>query len=289
MNELPPDVARFLAQARELDQPSAADEARVAAQLAASLALPGGAAELLAPAGTKPTRGSMLSFGKVGLAIGMAALAGSGLYYGVNQRATPTVQKVQSASVAPQPQPLAADEPAPAPPTDAESSTPTPSNPQTSRLRMKRRMAAPSSRAATAAAATTQGAELSDRAVSSSRQVTTDTNPRVARSSVTVPAESSTSKPELLRAELALIDAAGRALDSDHPKLALDLAAAHRARFNHGSMSEERAALEIMALCQLGRRAEAAAARAQFEARSPESPLRVQIAVRCKPASEGVR
>jgi hypothetical protein len=89
-------------------------------------------------------------------------------------------------------------------------------------------------------------------------------------------------RSDRLEGELSLITAASQSLDNGDTAAAVEALEAHRVRFAAGFLSEEREALWIVALCDEGRAAEAATARAAFERRAPRSPLRVRIETRCK-------
>jgi hypothetical protein len=86
----------------------------------------------------------------------------------------------------------------------------------------------------------------------------------------------------LLKGELSLITEASQALDTGDAKAAMRALQTHRSRFGTGFLREEREALWVVALCELGQTSKAVAARAQFDRSAPRSPLRVRIEKQCK-------
>lgn len=115
--------------------------------------------------------------------------------------------------------------------------------------------------------------ELAPSAAESGTQQSGRAEPKV----VSKPADES-----LLKEELSLITEASQALDTGDGKAALRALLTHRSRFSTGFLREEREALWVVALCELGQTSKAAAARAQFERSAPRSPLRVRIERQCK-------
>jgi hypothetical protein len=89
------------------------------------------------------------------------------------------------------------------------------------------------------------------------------------------------SKPEnvssALEDELAAIDAARAALASGRPDVALSRVQAYQRRFRDGRFSEEGDALEVQALAESGRRAEAKAKGEHFLASRPGSPYERRV------------
>jgi hypothetical protein len=76
-----------------------------------------------------------------------------------------------------------------------------------------------------------------------------------------------------LRSERALLERARTALTRSEPAAALDALRAHRARFPHGQLAEERDALEVTALRQQGDPAAARDAAKRFREDHPDSLL----------------
>lgn len=81
-----------------------------------------------------------------------------------------------------------------------------------------------------------------------------------------------------VQAELALLARAQRALREGKAEQALAVAREHARDFESGALSEERAAIEAIATCRLGRGVDAARA---FLARAPASPLAARVRKEC--------
>ncbi len=81
--------------------------------------------------------------------------------------------------------------------------------------------------------------------------------------------------------EIALLSEAQRALASGQADRALQLLDRHARDFPRGSLTEERAAARIIALCALGRVTAARAETAAFVRQSPESPLVERVRAAC--------
>jgi hypothetical protein len=76
-----------------------------------------------------------------------------------------------------------------------------------------------------------------------------------------------------LAEETRLLHAAQRELASKHAVAALELLDEHAVRFPGGALAEERSAARVLALCALGRSAEARRVAEAFVSSSPQSPL----------------
>jgi hypothetical protein len=87
--------------------------------------------------------------------------------------------------------------------------------------------------------------------------------------------------PSSLAAEMRLLETARAALSGGDARRALTLIQEHEREFPTGSLSEERRASKVFALCELGRRAEAARAAAEFLRTAPASPLRGRVLDSC--------
>lgn len=85
-----------------------------------------------------------------------------------------------------------------------------------------------------------------------------------------------------LLAETELLAAAQRALNGGSPARALELLDRHRTRFHRGALAPERDAARVLALCALGREAQAERERQRFVRNWPDSPLRERIHAGCK-------
>jgi hypothetical protein len=90
-----------------------------------------------------------------------------------------------------------------------------------------------------------------------------------------------TPTPDLLKAETAALREAQQALRTGDPGRALSLISQQNSRFSEGLLQQERAAARIMALCQLGRTAEARAEVVEFASRWPKSPLLARVRNAC--------
>jgi hypothetical protein len=84
-----------------------------------------------------------------------------------------------------------------------------------------------------------------------------------------------------LAEELSLLHQAQTALKASQPRRALTLLEAHATRFPDGALREERRAARIVALCELGRMAEAKEEAKRFLEESPQSPLAGRIRASC--------
>jgi hypothetical protein len=87
--------------------------------------------------------------------------------------------------------------------------------------------------------------------------------------------------PSSLAAEMRLLETARAALSGGDARRALTLIQEHEREFPGGSLSEERRASKVFALCELGRRGEAARAAAEFLRTAPASPLRGRVLDSC--------
>lgn len=110
------------------------------------------------------------------------------------------------------------------------------------------------------------------------------TTPAVATASTTaqstdVPAStthhpaSSTEQPGQLADERLLLDVARRSLEQQDAVAALDAVARHERRYPNGILAQEREAMAVRALMQLGRTGEARARAERFRVRFPDSML----------------
>lgn len=76
-----------------------------------------------------------------------------------------------------------------------------------------------------------------------------------------------------LRAELALISQAKRAIAAGQTSEAQRLLSSHAQRFPTGALAEERQGLDVMLLWHLGQKRQAAQAASRFEKHHPHSPM----------------
>lgn len=84
-----------------------------------------------------------------------------------------------------------------------------------------------------------------------------------------------------LSEETQLMAAMQRALSGAAPSRALALIDQHRRRFPRGALAQEREAARVLALCALGRHAEAHTARQRFLRAWPDSPLTRRVRAEC--------
>jgi hypothetical protein len=91
-----------------------------------------------------------------------------------------------------------------------------------------------------------------------------------------------------LAEETRLLEAAQRELARKNTSAALVLLDEHATRFPAGALSEERAAARVLALCDLGRSAEAKRAAEVFVRASPRSPLVPRLQGSCARSEHGV-
>jgi hypothetical protein len=330
MDDLPPEIAALIEQARRADDPSEVDQARVGRALATSLGLaPVGwtpaadASARLAASGAVATASTgTASVGpalKAALVVAAILASGAGavfMWRGTTPAAsTRSQQSVASSTVS------AA--------TNAVGAGRLPN--RSSGLRITAAQPSGVSAAARAEAAPllrtgartgvvqaqpfadqasvipdARSTDISTRSPIRSHHLATPTSPRMIRSTATQPGDNESTPPptaakpgsqrptsavhnrqteksssNLLAQELSLISAASQALDSGDARAALRTLETHRRRFATGFLTEEREGLWAVALCQAGRVAEAASARADFERRAPRSPLRRRIETQC--------
>jgi outer membrane protein assembly factor BamD (BamD/ComL family) len=91
--------------------------------------------------------------------------------------------------------------------------------------------------------------------------------------------------PATVTDEIALVSRAHAALTSGDPASALALLAEHARRFPNGALGEEREATRVLALCALGRTAEARDAASRFFAAFPGGPQSGRVRASCGGAS----
>ena len=253
MSDLSPEARALLAAASHADDPTPADQDRVARALAAPLGL-----AALAPAAAQAASVSAASTATVTalkVAAVVAALVAVGL--GAHGRATPGAPpRTQPASVsAAPPHPVAAAQPPVAPARVAPVIAP-----------VVAPVIAPVIAPVVApviapAAAEARGGSHAPRA-----------------SSVTV---------DTLQAEIALLGEAHRALNSGDAAGALAHLTAYRERFPHGVLREERDVEHVLVLCRLGRDGEARDAARAFLRSHPRSPLAPRVERACAGTSSG--
>jgi hypothetical protein len=101
-----------------------------------------------------------------------------------------------------------------------------------------------------------------------------DATPRVQAPERTAPRRSAllARSTDALAAEIALVRKARAALDAGDARAALGLSTQHSARFPGGVLAQEAAVIRVLALCEMGRAAEAGAIARHLEQTSKRSP-----------------
>jgi hypothetical protein len=105
--------------------------------------------------------------------------------------------------------------------------------------------------------------------------------PPVARFDVVPEPAGSPARSDRLAAETAELRAAQQAMRSGRPADALALLDQQDAFYRAGTLTQERAAARVLALCELGSVAAARAAAQTFEQRWPRSPLLARVRTAC--------
>jgi hypothetical protein len=101
------------------------------------------------------------------------------------------------------------------------------------------------------------------------------------RARAATPAARETQARDRLREEVALLSQAQAQLHRGEAQQALATLDGHERRFPGGTLSEERAATRIRALCALGRRTEAQGRLRALASRSPRSPYLARVRESC--------
>ena len=94
-------------------------------------------------------------------------------------------------------------------------------------------------------------------------------------------AESASRADSSLRAETSGLRAAQKALRDGDSARALELLGAEASRYPQGALVQERAAAQVLALCQSGNASAARDGARDFEARYPTSPLLGRVKTAC--------
>jgi hypothetical protein len=248
--DLDPESRRILEIARAARTPSAQDKARVGRRFALALGLSAGAASAASPAQAAAGVSMAESTAKV-LALkwwagGAVVLAAALASYAALPPAAPHV-------------------PAAAPQASAASA------------------AAPAQRAASAPPAAAPGAAAPAIELADGPAALPAAEPVVAARAQQPTARRRTAaatKPTLA-AELELLHRAQAAWRAREAERALSLVNQHRARYPRSRLRHERDALQVLSLCELGRRSQATRAARALLARDPRSPLRAAIERSC--------
>jgi len=93
--------------------------------------------------------------------------------------------------------------------------------------------------------------------------------------------ESTRTSRDALGEETAALREAQAALRAGRPDRALALVREQDVRFRKGSLEQERAAARVLALCEIGRKAEARRSAREFETKWPRSPLLARVRGAC--------
>jgi hypothetical protein len=251
-DDLPPSARGLLDVARNADDPTPADRARIDAAFAErlrALGMTAPAAHEAARAGSAAPAAGAGTAGKIAAAVvgaGIIALALIHQQHGgppAPARAphAPSIAATPSVSTSPPEVPARA---APAPREEPRAIESTPS----ATPGRSRRSSTPARRARS----TNAGAELS------------------------APSDS-------LRDEVALLEAANAALRSHRFAAALRALALHEQRFADGALREERLGMRVLALCGMGDYAAGSAARLRFLRDAPHAVLARKVAQACAP------
>jgi hypothetical protein len=289
--ELPARARALLDAARDCDDPTPQDHARISAALAPRLAALGIVPALLAPAplaaAPAVTSAAAASAGAGGLGLGAklaivlvgASVAAGGTMYAVQPRepahapahaalhatnaAHPKPERAASSAPVMQPAPAVLEQPA----IDATAVDPT---------------AAPAPRALDAQSPRPLRAPFTARRVPPAAVAAgPDTAPPEA-APVGAPIDPS------LREELAIIARANTALRLEHAADALRALDEHARRFENGVLSEERRGLRVLALCALAPNQAALDARAAFLRSTPNALLAPKVRAACSNDSKEV-
>ena len=308
MAELPPEVQRLLDEARSADDPSAQDRERVRGALLASLAA--GATTAAAGkgvAGAGATAGGAASAGAAqGGAVATSAIGsslaikwGTGLLIAAVGTTLAVTEPWRDAPAGSAPSTHAVPSALPREPVDQPNVSepavmepvlePPPVQPGAVAAAPGDAEAAPQDVAALPAAEL--AAEPAPRKRSAhKRRAKRPHGPEpapeaqdqpAARVAPVGPSGEALEQPAGSSQELALIQSATRALHRGAPARALGVLGEHARRFPSGVLAEERRALRVLSLCELGRTSEGVRERDRFLARHPRSPLAERVRAAC--------
>lgn len=286
----------LLADARAGEHPTAADQLRVRSTLLAAIAAgaapttglesePGGAQEAMRPV-SAATRLGLGTMGKWWLIAALMAAGGGIMAW--SQRPAPV--PVSQAQPAPRVETIS-ERPAQrsSPPAVSLGDPPASSSPASSAPADAELLDAPEGRA---------GADAHDLTTPSATHASPQ---RVVHKRITRPAASTQTEAKhsltagpvkdasnpvpagaaLGGEELGLIQAASRALSQHDSQQALKLLDTHRRRFPQGVFAQERAGLQVLALCAADRLPEGRSARAAFLRDHPQAPLSARVRAAC--------
>lgn len=282
MSDLPPRIARILDRARDAHDPTDEDRARVRSALAAALAAPPSVADAPTGADAAATSGT----GAAGT--GGAAITATG----VKVIALALVVGAAGAYVATRPSPSRDDGPRPAavPSTALREATDAPLGEQPSAP--PDAPAAHDEPAAPEPSTAAEAAPALDRK-EPGRESTTGRAPSAARQKAVARTTTEAAPPRepdprpvagpTTEGELTLIRAATAALRDGDAQGAAWILDEHATRFPRGVLAQEREALRVLVLCDLGRVGEAQRARERFLRSAPDSPMVERVRNACPP------
>ncbi len=309
MAELPPEVQRLLDEARSADDPSAQDRERVRGALLASLAAgatTAAAGKVVAGAGS--TAGGAASAGAAqggavatsAIGSGLAIKWGTGLLIAAVGTTLAVTEPWRDAPAESAPSTHAVPSALPREPVDQPNVSepavmepavlePLPVQPGAVAAQRGDAEAAPQDVAAQPAAEL--AAEPAPRKRSAHKRrakrphgpepVREAQDQPAARAAPVGPSGEALEQPAGSSQELALIQRATRALHRRAPARALGVLGEHARRFPSGVLAEERRALRVLSLCELGRTSEGVRERDRFLARHPRSPLAERVRAAC--------
>lgn len=263
MSELGPDARSIVDAGRDADDPTAADRARVRGALTRALAAPAAGAPLppraggdLATAAAKTAASPAL---KILAALAVIGAVGAALTLGRSRPA-------EAPPAAPAPSAAAAEPPParePAPPREAPASS----------------AQAPAALAPASAAPLPADAPSALARPAAPREASVAPAPSATPSAA--PAVAPPPGEDPLAVEIRRLREVHGALKDGDPNRALALLDENSAASAQGELREERAAARVLALCKLGRTAEATSEAARFLRESPRSPLADRVRASC--------
>lgn len=263
---------QILSEARSSLEPTKADRERVHKKVLAAI---GAAGAVTVASGTAANATGGLSAGSliagstiVKIGAGMLVVGGivGMLAYWSGSSTDETPTEAETAVVDNRETPASADEPEAPPPVD-----------QTPALQPT---AQPTAQPAPAEIAEPEPTETVKKPPKRRARKMTEKTPQAPDEPVSKPNDNALLK------EISLIKKASRALNQKQPQKTLQILDEYDATFPAGVMREERNGLRVLALCDLGRHAEALKAKRQFLRRSPSSPMASRIQERCKLTEE---
>jgi hypothetical protein len=291
MSDLTPEDQDLLARARGAHQPTDADRARVRAAVVASLCV--GTGLTVTTAAAPAAASAMVGGVVVKILVGCAVAAGLGLGASAAFHAAHAQREVVVAAAAPiapgpseampaatlaRPWPLEPTAPAPSaisalPP--AVVSVPTP-------VRMPR---APSIPLATAPPRETSAPWTASTSAPLNDSPTAEVAAAPATAAIDAFGPALTTSAPTVEAEMGLVRSGVDALHEGDPSRALALFDEHARLYANGVLAEERAGERVIALCDLGRAADARAAATEFLGAHAHAPLAARVRASCAGAN----